>query len=78
LYAFLAFDEREQAERVWSGTGLVTRTEGEHGILLYAIDSFYVEVFYHQEYNVIRHLRPFRETSHLEPYLDPIYLCNLL
>lgn len=78
VYEFLAFDEMEQAEAVWSGTLLATRTEGKHQVLLYAIDSFYVEVFYHPEYNVIRKLRPFRETSLLEPYLDQIDLNSLL
>ena len=62
----------EQQEATWEGTFIADREDEEHKILLYQIDRFYVEVFYHKEYNVIRRYRPFASTDQLEPYLDKI------
>jgi len=72
LYQFNQLDEMEQAEAVWSGTHIADRQDKEHNILLYQIDGFYVEVYYHREYNVIRKLRSFSSVTQLEPYLNQI------
>jgi len=47
-------DEMEQAEAIWSGVKENQRDDGTHTILLYKISDFYVEVYYHKQYNVIR------------------------
>lgn len=78
LYQFNLLDEMEQAEAVWSGTHIGERKDGEHTILLYQIDSFYVEVYYHREYNVIKRMRSFSSTEQLAPYLGQIDIINLL
>jgi hypothetical protein len=57
LYQFIALDEMEQQEAIWEGTHIGDRQDEEHNILLYQIDGFYVEVFYHRELNVIRRYR---------------------
>ena len=72
LYQFLALDEMEQQEAIWDGVHIADRDEGEHKILLYQIDAFYVEVFYHKEYNVIRKYLPFNSIDKLAPYLEQI------
>ena len=72
LRDFIAMDEMEQQEAIWEGIHIADRSDEEHNILLYQIDSFYVEVFYHREYNVIRRYRPFIETEQLKPYLGQI------
>ncbi len=72
LYQFLALDEMEQAEAIWEGVHIAEREDEEHRILLYQIDSFYVEVFYHKEYNIIRRFRSFSSVNLLEPYLSRI------
>jgi hypothetical protein len=46
LYQFNALNEIEQAEAVWDGVFVGDREDEEHRILLYQIDSFYVEVYY--------------------------------
>ena len=74
LYQFIALDEMEQADAIWEGVDIDDREDEEHRILLYQIDAFYVEVFYHQEYNVIRKVRPFSSTEQLEPYLNQIQI----
>ncbi len=74
LYQFNDLDEMEQAEAVWDAVFVADREDEEHKILLYQIDSFYVEVYYHSEYNVIRRFRSFSSTDQLQPYLDKIKL----
>ncbi len=75
---FNHLDEMEQAEAIWEGIFIDNRVENGLVILLYQIDSFYVEVFYHQELNVIRGLRSFTNTNQLEPYLRKINLDGML
>ncbi len=72
LYQFIGLDEMEQQEAIWEGVLIADREDEEHKILLYQIDSFYVEVFYHKEYNVIRRYIPFNSTDKLAPYLEKI------
>jgi hypothetical protein len=74
IILFIALDEAEQAEAIWEGVLIGDREDEEHKILLYQIDAFYVEVYYHKEYNVIRKFRPFSSTNPLEPYLKDIQL----
>ncbi len=82
LYQFIAADEMEQAETVWDGILIADREDTDHRILLYQInsnESFYVEVYYHKEHNVIKKFRPFKSTDLLiELYGDQIDLVKLL
>ncbi len=66
---FFELDEMEQAETVWEGIMIGTRSDKEHSILLYKIDNLYVEVFYHKQYNVIRKFEAFSATELLDIYL---------
>jgi hypothetical protein len=73
LYQFNSLDEMEQAETLWDkGVHIAEREDDIHKFILYQIDSFYVEVWHHKEYNVIRKLRTFSSASQLDPYL-PIH-----
>ena len=74
LYEFNALDEMEQAEAVWDGVFLGDRKDAEHRILLYQIDGFYVEAYYHMEYNVLSRFRSVSSTDQLDPYLNEIDL----
>jgi len=67
----------EQAEAVWNGTHIGERFDEEHSILLYQIDGFYVEAYYHREYNVIRRFRRFSSVTQLEPYLNSISILGI-
>ena len=78
LYEFNDADEAEQLEAVWSGTHIAERLDDEHNILLYQVFSFYVEVYYHREYNIIRKFRSFSSTEQLQPYLEQIDVLKLL
>lgn len=73
-YQFNGLSASEQAEIVWSGTHIGERFDEKHSILLYQIDSFYVEVFYHRDDNAIKRFRSFSSVNQLEPYLQKISL----
>ena len=70
IYQFIALDEMEQQEAIWEGHLIDDREDTEYKILLYQIDAFYVEVFYHKKYNVIKRYRPFTSVEQLAPYLN--------
>jgi hypothetical protein len=73
LYEYKQLDETEQATTLWNqGAHLGERFNGEHNILLYQMDGFYVEVFYDPDRNAIVRIRSFRNTGQLRPYLDQI------
>ena len=74
LYDFIKMDEPEQAEAVWDGVFIAEREYKEDRILLYAVDEFYVEVFYNKVTNAINRFRPFTTVRLLDPYLDNIDL----
>jgi len=78
LYQFNALEEMEQAEAVWSGTHVGDRQDEQHNILLYQIDGFYVEVYYHREHNEIVRFRSFSSTEQLLPYLGEINIDELI
>ncbi len=81
LYDFIAMDEMEQAEAVWSGVHIGDREDEKHKILLYQIngdESFYVEVFYNKEFNVIWKFNPFKSMEYLNVYSDQIDIEKLL
>jgi hypothetical protein len=71
-------NETEQAEMVWASTNIGERSVDEHTILLYQIDSFYVEVYYHRVNNVISRMRSFSNPDQLEPYMVDINALELL
>jgi hypothetical protein len=74
LYEFNVLDEMEQAEAVWAGVFVADREDEQHRILLYQIDSFYVEVYYHKQHNVLIRFQSFSSINQLDPYLDKIDL----
>jgi len=65
FYQFNMLSEMEQAEAIWSATHIATRHDEEHDILLYEIDSFFVEVFYHRTCEVIRKIEAIGHKSQL-------------
>lgn len=48
------------------------RSDDTHMILLYQLDSFYIEVYYHKRYSYISDLNAFDDMSLLDPYLERI------
>jgi len=61
----------EQIEAVWSGNNIATRKDELHDILLYKIDGFFDEVYYHKENNSIRKFEPVTNKNQLLFYGNP-------
>ena len=79
MYQFNGLDEVKQIEFLWSAGVLVgSRQEGFYKILLYQIDSFYVEVFYQYFQGKMVKIKSFTDTDQLEPYLNSINIDVLL
>jgi len=67
---FYDLDELEQHEELWDhGVQIGERLEGHFKVILYQIHSFYIELYYHIEYNCIRKLYAFDDTDELHYYL---------
>jgi hypothetical protein len=79
MYQFNCLDEVRQIELLWGAGVLIgSRQEGFYKILLYQIDSFYVEVFYQYFQGKMVKLKSFTDTDQLQPYLDAINITALL
>jgi hypothetical protein len=57
---------------------LACRPDGDFIILLFQIDSFYVEVYVDREEEEIGYIRAFSSTEFLAPYLKRIDISGLL
>ena len=78
LYEFNALSEDEKAAVLWSkGDFVIERKENNFSILLYQVQSFYVEVFYSGKENKISRLRSFSSINQLEPYLNNIDILGI-
>jgi hypothetical protein len=78
---FKTMDLYEQAGIICDeGVLLGERTEDDNLVVLYAVGSFYVEVFYRNADSEIIKFRSFQSVQFLEPYLeqidiDPLVMC---
>ncbi len=77
LYDFIRLSESEQAKVIRSAQRVADREDKEYLVLLYQIDKFYVEVYYHKEQNVLSKLKPIRSTMELHRYFKKRRLVNL-
>ncbi len=72
-------DELEQADVIWEqGVLIGERKDAFYNILLFQVDAFYAEIYYHSHFNVIIKIKSFSDTNLLEPYLPHIQLEDLL
>lgn len=71
---FLQLNETEQVELLWyNGEQIGRRKEDDYLILLYQVEGFYVEVFYHRKERVIKKYLSFDYSDkRLESYLEKI------
>ena len=76
---FDQLSENLQTDVIWeSGAFLDRRSEGYYTILLFQIEGFYAEVYYHSHFNVIIKIETFSDTDRLAPYFDKVNLQDLL
>jgi len=78
LDQFKKLSEDAQSNIIYEkGVLISVRRSDEHRVLLYKIDGFYVEVYYHPTNNVIK-IESFSGTEQLHPYLKQISLEGIL
>ncbi len=78
-YEFIDMDNRGKAFAVWHyGVFLAERRYKAYIIKLYAIDSFFVEVYYQRDEALIADINSFEELDFLDPYLNQITLGDLI
>ena len=79
LFQFKQLRLSEQAQCTWDNGVLIGfREEGEHHMVLYRIENFYSEIYYHTQENKIVRIKSFITDGPLQPYLDKIDLSSLL
>lgn len=73
LFEFKLLTDADQLDLLYSeGVYIGKRKENNQTILLYQLDSFYVEVFYKKYRYFVSEVRCTDSTSCLEPYLEQI------
>lgn len=76
---FNTLPKKAQQEVILSqGSFLAERTDGPFRIMLYQLESFYVEVHFFNLYNKVAFFSAFDSTEALEPYLDTIDVSGVL
>ncbi len=75
IYDFNRLGEAEQTDvLLHHGVMIGFRKEYLYKVLLFQVNSFYVEVFYNPERNTVFQYKSFVSTDYLEPYLEDIEL----
>lgn len=78
LYEYNDLDELEQTEALWEyGVHIGERDDAKFRYVLYALDSFYIELKYNRELNCINGSRSFSSVSQLEPYFPNIDISDI-
>lgn len=78
LTDFNILDEIKQAEALLNhGVLIAERMYKEFQILLYQVNQFYVEVYYHNNFQMIQGFGGFENTNALDPYLADIDITSL-
>jgi hypothetical protein len=76
---FNTLEADDQAFITWyEGVYLEQYFDGTFNILLFQVDGFYVEVFYHPTQDEVYGYRSFHSPESLDPYLDKIDIGALL
>ena len=70
LYEFNRLDKDRQAQTLKDyGVLIEERLEKEDQVLVYQMQTFYAEVYYHKGYKIIKKLRSFTNSDNVFPYV---------
>lgn len=70
LYDYICLTENEQFNTIWNnGIHIDTFIDGNIKINLYAINDFFVEIYYDAELNKINEIKHFKQGYLLDKYL---------
>lgn len=73
----LSIEEQQKAVLI-NGVFLAERKDPPLRMMLYDMESFYVEVFFLSRYNKVAWFNAFQSTKKLEPYLQTIDVNSIL
>ena len=77
LQTFLALSYDDRMEVTLSAVCIAGRDEDKHKVLLYQLNNFYIEVWYHKLFNNVTAVNVF-DAEGLQPYLDQLRIPDLL
>jgi GGDEF domain-containing protein len=73
LDEFTHLDDRRQAQTLLAqGIYLTRRLYKNFSIILYQLDSFYVEIYHNLRFDIMQGMRCFEDDDALQPYLESI------
>lgn len=79
MFDFQLLPDTEKIERLYEeGVYIGKRKEGGQSLLLYQLESFYVEVFYKKHRRFVTRVHCFSSTALLDPYLEQIHVEHLV
>jgi hypothetical protein len=79
LDEFTLLDDTSQAETLLDhGIYLTKRLYKNFSIILYQLDSFYVEVYHNLRFDIMQGMRCFEDDDALQPYLESIDISCLV
>jgi len=79
LHEFKYQEKQKKQELLFeNGVYLATRFIKDYQLILFAVDSFYVEVYFDIEHCEIGYIKAFSSTDELAPYLKQVNLQPLL
>ena len=79
LYHYRLLDEDLQIKILErEGVLIDERMKYPYKILLYQVDSFYIETYNHLHFKVLHKIKTFSGTQHLAPYLNKIDISPLV
>jgi hypothetical protein len=70
LYDFIVMKPKGKIGALKNGRFLALREDEDHQVILYKVNDFYVEVYYHLDSNSIERIRPFKTTWRLQAYFS--------
>ena len=70
LKDFLQLDEDGRIKAVNQAVCLTGKDDGKFLVMLYQLDGFYIEVYYHKKYSQVLGLYGFEDMTLLDPYLE--------
>ena len=70
IQEFIALDYEGRMNAALKAVCVAGRDENIFKVLLYQLNSFYIEVYYNKIHNYISDLVPFDSTDQLDPYIE--------
>ena len=70
IQEFIAMDYEGRLNTALRAVCVAGRDESVFKVLLYQLNSFYIEVYYNKIHHYISELKPFDSTDQLDPYLE--------